>query len=82
MNDQKLKIKILDPDKVVFDGEADSLFYPVEGGERMVLPGHTRLIAPLSLGEIRLKKEGREERFAVKTGLIKIDHTRLDLLVS
>jgi len=79
---EKLKVKIIAPDKILFDGEADYVAYPIENGERAVLPGHTRLIAALGPGDVRVKNDKKEERFPVSKGLIKINRTHLSLLVS
>ena len=79
---QKLKVKIIAPDKILFEGEADYVAYPIEDGERAALPGHTRLIAVLGQGDVRIKNEKQEQRFPISKGLIKINRTELSLLVS
>jgi F-type H+-transporting ATPase subunit epsilon len=78
----KLSVKIIAPDKILYDGEADYVGYPFEGGERGVLPGHTRLIATFSEGKIRIKNDKEEKSFPVIKGLIKINRTHLSLLIS
>jgi F0F1-type ATP synthase epsilon subunit len=79
---EKLSVKIIAQDKVLYDGRADYVGYPVDGGERGVLPGHTRLIATLQEGEVRVKNDDDIQTFSIKTGLIRINRTFLSLLVS
>ena len=78
----KLSVKVIGPDKILYEGEADYVGYPVDGGERGVLPGHTRLLATLTPGDVCIKNGNSEEKFPVSQGLIRINRTHLSLLVS
>ncbi len=78
----KLSVKIIAPDRILYDGEADYLGYPADLGERGVLPGHTRLIATLSEGDIRIKNGEEEKKIAIFQGIIKINHMHVSLIVS
>lgn len=79
---EKLAVRIIAPDKMLYDGSADYVSYPIDGGDRGVLPGHTRLIATVSKGEVRIKNDKDEQRFPVSGGLIKINRHHVSLLVS
>ena len=79
---EKLSVKIIAPDKVLYEDEADYVGYPIEGGERGVLPGHTRMIATCSEGKVRVRNDKEVKSFPVIKGLIKINRTHLSLLVS
>lgn len=78
----KLNVKIIAPDKILYEGEADYVGYPVPDGERGVLPGHTRLIATVSEGNVRVKNNKEEQRFPVGQGIVKINRTHLSLLIA
>ena len=79
---EKLSVRVIGPDKILYEGEADYVGYPVDGGERGVLPGHTRLLATLEPGNVSIKNGQNEEKFPVNRGLIRINRTHLSLLVS
>ncbi|HBO99703.1 MAG: ATP synthase epsilon chain [Candidatus Uhrbacteria bacterium GW2011_GWF2_41_16] len=68
----KLSLKVVTPERVVFEDEADALTLMTELGEITVLPGHIPLVATLRPGEMRLKKKDREEILAVSTGFLEV----------
>jgi F-type H+-transporting ATPase subunit epsilon len=59
-------------DNTVFDDTVDSITLPGEAGEFGVLHGHSPLITPLTLGEIRAKKNGEEFYMAVSGGMVEV----------
>lgn len=68
----KLRIKVVTPERVVFEDEVDSVTTMTEMGEITVLPGHIPLVASLRAGEMRLKKGTEEELLATSTGFIEV----------
>ncbi|OQX80432.1 MAG: hypothetical protein B6D56_05155 [Candidatus Omnitrophica bacterium 4484_70.1] len=48
----KFKLLVIDPDKVIFEGEVSSVFLPGDKGEFEILPYHYPLISLLREGEI------------------------------
>ena len=68
----KLSIKIVTPERIVFEDEADSLSVMTENGEITVLPNHVPLVSLLRAGEMRLMDSGKESALAVSTGLIEV----------
>jgi F-type H+-transporting ATPase subunit epsilon len=67
-----LIIKIVTPERVVFEGEAESLSVMTETGEITVLPGHIPLVTMLRPGEMRYSKGGEENLLAVSTGFLEV----------
>lgn len=47
-----MKLEIISPDKLVFEGEVASVNLPGAAGRFTVLPHHTALISSLKAGEI------------------------------
>jgi F-type H+-transporting ATPase subunit epsilon len=43
------------PEGLVFEGDATSVVVPAEDGELGILPRHTRLVAKLGAGEVRIR---------------------------
>lgn len=67
-----IKIKIVTPERIVFEGEAESLSVMTETGEITVLPDHIPLVTSLRPGEMRLKQNGEEQLMVVSTGFLEV----------
>ena len=66
----KLRLKVITPDSLVFDGEVEEIVVPEELGEFGVLPCHVPLLSALFLGRLRFRAEGSGETvFIVHGGL-------------
>lgn len=48
-------LKIVTPDKVQFDGEAESLVARTVTGDVCILAKHTEYITPLAIGQVRVR---------------------------
>lgn len=71
--DKSLEIKIITPDKVIYDSsEISAITIPTMNGEIKVLPGHIALIAPLKTGEVVFEKDGTNFGIAVSGGVLEI----------
>jgi F-type H+-transporting ATPase subunit epsilon len=78
-----LEIKIVTPDKVVYDSfGVASIVIPTMNGEIKVLPNHIPLIAPLKTGEVVFQKDGVDFGIAVSGGILEVrDGYQVVLLV-
>ena len=68
----KITLKIVTPERIVFEDEVDSVSAYTEQGEITILPNHIPLVAPLRAGEARARKDGKEELLAHSTGFIEV----------
>ena len=68
----KLHIKLVTPERIVFEDEVDSVTAMTESGEITVLPGHIALVTSLKPGEMKLRKGSGEEFLAVSTGFLEV----------
>lgn len=73
------KLKILTPDKKLFEGEVLSFTVPTQTGEITVLKDHAPLITLISIGEIKVRlnqdsqdSKEKEQRFLVQGGVIDV----------
>lgn len=65
------RVRILSPERTLFEGAAASLSGRASNGDFQILPGHGRWVAPLEVCVVALETpEGKEERLAVHGGLI------------
>jgi F-type H+-transporting ATPase subunit epsilon len=71
-----LKVSVISPEAVLFEGDADSVVAPAYDGEVGILTGHAPLMALLGDGELRLEG-GR--RFKVSGGFMQVldNHVRV-----
>jgi F-type H+-transporting ATPase subunit epsilon len=67
-----LRLEIVTPEKLAFKDEVDSVQLPGSEGELGVLPHHAPLVSTLGAGELRLRKDGQEESFAIVGGFLQV----------
>ncbi|EGQ26646.1 F0F1 ATP synthase subunit epsilon [Mammaliicoccus sciuri] len=68
----KIKVNIVTPDGPVCEMDANMVIAVTEAGEIGVLPGHIAMVAPLQIGALRLKTDGKTETVAVHGGFIEV----------
>lgn len=66
-----LKVSVISPESVLFEGETDSVIAPAYDGEVGILTGHAPLMALLGDGELRLGTGGGQ-RFRVSGGFMQV----------
>lgn len=71
-----LKVSVISPEAVLFEGEADAVVAPAHDGEVGILTGHAPMMALLGKGVIRL---GGGQRFNVQGGFLQVvdNHVRV-----
>lgn len=77
---QKIKFKIITPEKTVYDKEIDQATLPVTDGEVTIMPNHRSYIASLKAGEIMLRVGKEEIYMAVAGGFLEFDQNKLVVL--
>ena len=77
---QKIKFKIVTPERTVFEQEIDQATLPVLDGQVTILPGHRSYIAALKAGEVLLKSGEEEIHLATSGGFIEFNNNILVVL--
>lgn len=67
-----LKVSVISPESVLFDGEAGSVVAPAFDGEVGILPGHAPMVTLLGKGELRLGDIGTGRKFHVEGGFLQV----------
>jgi len=67
-----IQLDIVTPEKLAYSDEVDAVVLPGSEGELGVLPHHAPLISTLGAGELRLRKGGQEESFAIIGGFLQV----------
>ena len=65
-----LKVSVISPEAVLFEGETDAVVAPAYDGEIGILTGHAPLMALLGNGQLRLGESG--QRFNVSGGFLQV----------
>lgn len=75
-----IKFQIVTPERIVLEDDVRQVTVPTQMGEITVLPGHIPLVAALSAGEIRAKKNGEEILMAVSGGFLEVSKNKVVIL--
>ncbi len=67
-----LHVSVISPERVLFEGEAESVVAPAYDGEVGILQNHAPMMTLLGRGELRLRTGGDTQRFAVEGGFLQV----------
>ena len=77
MGDKLLSVKIVTPEKILFQGKADRVILPGEGGVFEVLPFHKQILSRLLAGTIVID----DELFPVFRGVVQVAFNRITIIM-
>lgn len=76
-----LKVRVVSPERTVFDGEAAAIVAPMWDGQVGILPGHAPLLALIGMGELSIDRPGGgSDTFHVAGGVLKVERNVVTLL--
>lgn len=67
-----LNLKVITPDKLVYDETVGSVSVPTTSGMITVLDKHSALVSTVRSGELTIRKDGQEISYAVFSGLVTV----------
>ena len=67
-----LRLEIVTPEKLAYADDVEGVVCPGIEGELGVLPHHAPLLTTLGYGELRIRKAGSEEYFAIAGGFLQV----------
>ena len=73
-------LKIVTPDGVQFEGEAQELVVRTTAGDVGILAGHINYVAPLGMGEATVVIDGEKRRAACIGGMVSVVNGKVTLL--
>ena len=65
-------LKIVTPDGLIFDGNADKLIVRTTSGDMGILAGHINTVAPLGMGEATVIVDGQKRYAACIGGMVSV----------
>ncbi|AFY69184.1 ATP synthase F1 subcomplex epsilon subunit [Thalassoporum mexicanum PCC 7367] len=77
-----LKVKVISPDQVVVDDEAEEVILPSTTGQLGILTDHVPLLTALDIGVMRLRKDKSWQSIALMGGFAEIEENELTILVN
>ncbi len=76
-----IHVRIVSPEKLVYEGDATALVVPVWDGQVGILPGHAPMLALVGAGELSVKVSGAHtQRYHVAGGVLKVEATGVTVL--
>ena len=67
-----IKLMVLTPQEILFEGLVEKVELPGDKGRFMVLRNHAPIISSLSAGEIVYVSAGVEDRVAIAAGFVRV----------
>ena len=67
-----IRCEIVSQDRTVFQGDVDIVLLPGVAGEMGILPHHAPTLTILRYGVIKIRRQGKEELFAVAGGMAEV----------
>lgn len=75
-----LHVNVVTPDGKVYEGDVDMVSVKTVEGELGILPRHIPLVAPLTVGAVRLKKGSTVDLVAVSGGFVEVRPDQVTIL--
>lgn len=75
-----LNLKIITPERVVYDSSVDQVTAVANDGELTILPGHEPLVTTLAIDVLRFKVKGEEETAAIIGGIMNVNNGEVEIL--
>jgi F-type H+-transporting ATPase subunit epsilon len=67
-----LKVSVISPESVLFEGDAESVVAPAFDGQVGILTGHAPMVTLLGRGELRVGDGAGARRFQVEGGFLQV----------
>tara|TARA_B100001142_G_C14295881_1_gene640814 strand:+ start:868 stop:1260 length:393 start_codon:yes stop_codon:yes gene_type:complete len=75
-----LNVRVITPDKVVWDADAEEIILPSSTGQLGILTDHAPLLTALDIGVMRLKSEGKWTAIVLMEGFAEVENNKVTIL--
>jgi F-type H+-transporting ATPase subunit epsilon len=75
-----LNVRVITPDRIVWDANAEELILPSSTGQLGILTDHAPLLTALDIGVMRLKTGGNWISFVLMEGFAEVDDNKITIL--
>ncbi|HIK29050.1 MAG: ATP synthase F1 subunit epsilon [Oscillatoriaceae bacterium SKW80] len=77
-----LTVRVIAPDKTVWDGSAQEVILPSTTGQLGILPGHAPLLTALDTGVMRVRPDREWVAIALMGGFAEVENDEVTILVN
>jgi F-type H+-transporting ATPase subunit epsilon len=77
-----LSVRVITPDKIVWDDEAQEIILPSTTGQLGILTGHAPLLTALNIGVVRVRPGKEWKNIAVMGGFAEVENNEVKILVN
>lgn len=78
---RQLFCRIITPERMIFDGEADRIITRIADGEIGVLVDHAPVVSTVAIGDVRIHRDNEVSVFATSDGFFKVSENLVLVLV-
>ena len=75
-----LNVRVITPDRIVWDANAEELILPSSTGQLGILTDHAPLLTALDIGVMRLKTGGNWISFVLMEGFAEVEDNKITIL--
>lgn len=75
-----INLKIITPERIVFESPVDQVTAVSREGELTILPGHEPLVTTLAIDVMRFKRQGEEETAAIIGGIMEVSTSEVTIM--
>ena len=79
-NSMSLNVRVITPDKVVWDADAEELILPSSTGQLGILTDHAPLLTALDIGVMRLKSGNNWTSIVLMEGFAEVEANKVTIL--
>src|SRR5918993_4083542 len=78
---RQLFCRVITPEEIIYDGEADLVVARIADGDLGVLVDHAPLVSSLEIGEVRIRECEEQHVYATSDGFFKVSENLVQVLV-
>jgi F-type H+-transporting ATPase subunit epsilon len=78
---RQLFCRVITPEEIIYDGEADLVVARIADGDLGVLVDHAPLVSSVEAGEVRIKEGEEQHVYATSDGFFKVSENLVQVLV-
>lgn len=82
MEEKKMLLEVVTPEKIELKESITSLFVPTHGGSIGILYNHAPIITLVDIGQLRYKIDDEEKCLAVSKGVLELSDNKITILVT
>jgi F-type H+-transporting ATPase subunit epsilon len=78
---RQLFCRVITPEEVIYDGEANLVIARIADGDVGVLVDHSPLVSTVEAGEVRIRENDEQRVYATSDGFFKVSENLVQILV-